>query len=84
MDRPISVIITEAKQNIVDCINSQNLNITILDMVMKDIYLEIHGLADQTYQKEKAEYESQNIGEDKPEEDKQSELHGDSLNDNSK
>ena len=73
-----------AKQNIVDCINAQGLNIMVLDMIIRDLSNEISVLAEQQYQKDKAEYESQNIGEDKPEEDKQSELHGDSLNDNSK
>ena len=78
------MIIREAKQNIVDCINAQGLNIMVLDMIIRDLSNEISVLAEQQYQKDKAEYESQNIGEDKPEEDKQSELHGDSLNDNSK
>lgn len=84
MEKPISLIIRESKQNIVDCINSQNLNIEILDMIMKDLYSEIHELAEQQYQKDRAEYESQNISEDKSEEDKQSELLCDSRDGDSK
>lgn len=74
MDKPISVQIEEARQNIVECINAQNMNVTILDMIIKDLYMEIHSLAQQQYEKDKQAYET-DLKDDQP-----AEVHGDSVN----
>ena len=57
MDKPVSLQIEDARKNIVDSINAQNLNVTILDMLIRDIYNEIHALAIRQYEKDKADYE---------------------------
>jgi len=57
MDKPISVQINEAKENIVNVINEQHLHPTILEPIIKEIYLSIQQAAIQVYEKEKKEYE---------------------------
>lgn len=59
MDKPISVQINEAKQNIVDCINEQHLHVSILEPIMKEIYEQVHMLAQQQYEVEKKQWEEQ-------------------------
>ena len=74
MDKPISVQIEESRKNLAECINAQNMNITILDMIIRDLYMEIHSLAQQQYEKDKQAYETE--GKD----DQRAEMHGDSVN----
>ena len=59
MDKPISVQINEAKQNIVDCINEQHLHASILEPIVKEIYEQVHMLAQQQYEVEKKQWEEQ-------------------------
>lgn len=59
MDKPISVQINEAKQNIVDCINEQHLHVSILEPIVKEIYEQVHMLAQQQYEVEKKQWEEQ-------------------------
>lgn len=53
-----TMIIKEAKQDIVNCINSHSLNIAVLEMLLNELLTEVHILAEQQYQKEKEEYEN--------------------------
>ena len=76
MDKPVSVQIEEARKNIAGCINAQNMNVTILDMIIKDLYMEIHSLAQQQYEKDKQAHEAD------IKDDQRAEVHGDSVNGN--
>ena len=57
IEKPISLIIEEAKSSIVDTINNANLHPTILEMILRDIYNEVNELAKMKHNREKAEYE---------------------------
>lgn len=57
MEKPISIIIEEAKQKIGTTINELNLHPSILEPIMKDLYTEVQFLAKQQYEKDKKEYE---------------------------
>lgn len=46
MDKPLELIINEFKKNIEDAINESKLSPTILEMLFKDIYLNIHNVAE--------------------------------------
>lgn len=41
MDKPISIIIQETKQALADVINKSNLHPAIIELIIKDIYLEV-------------------------------------------
>lgn len=56
-NKPISVTIEDGKKEIVNAINGLNLHPTILEMIVKEIYLEIKNIKELTYEREKAEYE---------------------------
>ena len=58
MDKPISVTIAEAKENIVKCINEQKLHPAILEPIMKDIYEQVRLNLEQTYRAEKQTWEN--------------------------
>lgn len=64
MDKPLSVRINEAKQNIVDCINEQHLHVSILEPIVKEIYEQVHMLAQQQYEVEKKQWEEDSLKED--------------------
>ena len=57
INKPISLIIEEAKQSIIGVINEANLHPTLLEMVLRDIYNEANDLAKAQLNREKAEYE---------------------------
>lgn len=57
MNKPISIILTEAKQSIAESINSTQLSPVLLEPIIKDLYIEIQQLAAQQYNTEKTEYE---------------------------
>lgn len=57
INKPISLIIEDAKQAIVSSINQINLHPTLLEMVLRDVYNEANELAKAQYNREKAEYE---------------------------
>ena len=59
MDKPLSVQINETKQSIVDCINEQHLHVSILEPIIKEIYEQVHMLAQQQYEVEKKQWEEQ-------------------------
>ena len=57
VNKPISLIIEDAKQSIIGVINEINLHPTLLEMVLRDIYNEANDLAKAQLNREKAEYE---------------------------
>lgn len=57
IDKPISVVIEDAKNLIIEAINGTSLHPTILEMVLKDIYNEVNEVAKAKHNREKAEYE---------------------------
>ena len=69
-----TMIINETRQNLANVISTSGVNVAVMEMILRELLNEVHALAEQTYQKDKAEYESQNISEDNSEKDKQSEL----------
>lgn len=56
MEKKISVIIEEFKGSLVSVIQNSGLPVVIVDMILKDLYHEIHNLAIETTQKEVNEY----------------------------
>ena len=57
MDKPISVVLEELKQDIINSINNTNLPICIIEPIIKDLYNEIAILSKQQLAKDKEEYE---------------------------
>ena len=58
IQKPVSMVIEESKNIIVNAINSVQLHPTLLEMIVKELYLEIQGQVTATAQREKAEYEN--------------------------
>ena len=58
MEKPISIILAEAKMNILNVVNDSNLHPCILLPIIKDIYEEVDRTAQLQYNKEIQEYES--------------------------
>ena len=58
MDKPISIILTEAKQKIAETINNTGLHPMLLESILKEFYIEVQQAAIQQYNKEKTEYEN--------------------------
>lgn len=60
MEKPLSMIIVEAKKTIVDAANSVDLHPTLLEMIVKDIYLEVQALNKSVCENELKEYQERN------------------------
>lgn len=58
IQKPISLIIEESKSTIVDAINSARLHPILLEMIVKELYLEIQSQARMMSEREKVEYEN--------------------------
>ena len=56
MEKPISVSLEEFKTDLVNTITSSQLPVVIVDLVLKDLYTEIHNLAMETTKKDIQEY----------------------------
>lgn len=61
MDKPLSVSIEEFKQNLVNTIQGSKLPIVIVDLIMKDLFNEIHELAKDYTLKEIQEYNNLSV-----------------------
>ena len=57
INKPISLILEESKKTIVDAINSTGLPMTLLEMIVRDLYNEVRQNALYQYESEKKEYE---------------------------
>ena len=56
MNKPFSLIIQETKQELIDVINNSNLHPSVIEMIVKDIYLEVNRLNAETIKKEKEQF----------------------------
>lgn len=61
MNKPFSLIISETKESIVNILNNSNLHPTVMEMIIKDIYLEINRLSTSIVEKEKQQYLQESI-----------------------
>lgn len=57
INKPISLLINEFRQGLVDYINNSNLHPEFKDMILEGIYTEVHQVAITQANYEKAEYE---------------------------
>ena len=57
MEKPISMILSESKQVIINAINSTNLHPSLLELIIKDVYNEVRERATYQYEFDKNEYE---------------------------
>jgi len=58
MDKPISITIDETRKSIVDIINKSKLHPSIIELMLKGIYLETTMLSNEVSQREKEVYYS--------------------------
>ena len=56
MEKPISMKITETKEQLAKVCNESKLPICVLDMVVKEVYSEVHKAAGITAKEEAAKY----------------------------
>lgn len=56
MDKPISIAIEETRDSIVDIINKSKLHPSIIELMLKGIYLEATMLANEVSNREKQQY----------------------------
>ena len=56
MDKPLSLIINETKQNFIKTINNAGLPLALLEMIMKDVYFDLKNASDIQAKKELEEY----------------------------
>ena len=61
MNKPLSVTIEEFKQNLANDVQKCELPIVIVDLILKNLYDEIHGLAKDFTLKEMQEYNNISI-----------------------
>lgn len=58
MDKPVSIIMEEAKQAIVKTINEQNISPSIMVYIIKDIYEATMNAQRQEYEQDKASWDA--------------------------
>lgn len=68
MDKPISVMIQEMKNDVLNTITRHNIHPSITRLVLGDIYREICAVADSQYLQERKSYENAEKSEEKAEE----------------
>lgn len=57
IQKPVSLIIEEFKDNLATVINESGLHMSLIDMIVKEIYFEVHNQAELISAREKLEYE---------------------------
>lgn len=63
MNKPFSLIINETKESIINILNNSNLHPTVMEMIVKDIYLEINRLSTSIIEKDKQQYLQESVQE---------------------
>lgn len=58
MEKTANVIIEETKIKIAQAIQDSGLPVSVLDMMLKELYMEIHALASDVVKKEMQEYKN--------------------------
>ena len=56
MEKPISLLINEARKNLIDTINKQGLPLSLMELIVKDVYLDLKATSDMQTKKEISEY----------------------------
>lgn len=56
MNKPLAMIIKETKSKLANVCNESELPFVILDLIVKDIYLEVHSLAENQSLEEETAY----------------------------
>jgi hypothetical protein len=56
MEKPISMILSESKQTIINAVASTNLHPALLELIIKDIYNEVKLSAERQLEMEQGEY----------------------------
>ena len=59
INKPISLLIEDGKNEIIKAINETNLPATILELIIKDIYIEIQKLKERELIQAQQEYQNQ-------------------------
>lgn len=54
-----TMLIFEAKQNLINCINSQPINIAVMSMILREITDEVTQMCGRQYQDDKANFEKE-------------------------
>ena len=63
--KPISLAIDDAKKSIIQAINNTQLHVTLVEMIMKELYMEVQEQAKLTKERELNEYNRQLAEEEK-------------------
>lgn len=56
MDKPISVLMEDFKSELIKVINESNLHISVVDLILGQVYSEVNQTAARVAENEKAEY----------------------------
>ena len=56
MDKTIAININETRQNLIKICNTSSLPVCVLEMIIKDIYMEIHALSEKQLKDDTAKY----------------------------
>lgn len=57
MNKPLTMIIKETQNNVVNTLNESGLPPIILDFILRDIYMEVHGIAERQTAEDAEKYE---------------------------
>lgn len=63
MNKPISMIINETSEKIVQACNESELPVSILELIIKNIYNEVQMLAEKTFKNDKSIYTNNLLNE---------------------
>lgn len=56
MDKPISILMEDFKSELIKVINESNLHISVVDLILGQVYSEVNQTAARVAENEKAEY----------------------------
>ena len=70
-DKPISMLVKETKTNLIQGCNESKLHISVLQLIIKEMYDEISKVAQRVMEEEEVEYQSTMAQEQSSEEVKQ-------------
>ena len=59
MDKPISIILDDAKQSLINTINSLQLHPSLLELIIKELYSQVKFQAEKQLELDKIEYKKE-------------------------
>lgn len=71
MNKPVSMRITETRERLINACNESELPICVLDMLIREVYFDVHRTAKQSAQEEAANYIQASLEERNKEGEKQ-------------